>query len=362
MIRSISIENFRCFKRLRIEECHRINAIVGDNGSGKTALLEAIFLALGTTTDLVQRYRVQRGLATPLTGSARKIEEAVWRDYFYDRDWRRNVSVRLEGDGPEARQVEIAFSPSSAQTRTSTEDPQESSVTAPITVSWIDSDGEKRNVVPNVSPKSVNFPGTDEDLPDFFYFAALQAVSPLETADRFAEMRRRGGQVELNRAIKSEFAWITGLDIDIVAGAPMVCAVMHDGQLRPLPNVSGGLNRIMSVILTIASRERSVVLIDEVENGIYFKHHAAILRLLFGCVRQYNSQIFVTTHSHEWLDALLKAVGDQIDDIALWRVERGEVQPDVLQFDGKTLKAGLEHGAEVRGEKGEADDSTSLDM
>jgi AAA15 family ATPase/GTPase len=46
MIHSIDIRNFRCFERLEIGNCRRINLLVGDNGSGKTALLEAIFLAL----------------------------------------------------------------------------------------------------------------------------------------------------------------------------------------------------------------------------------------------------------------------------------------------------------------------------
>ena len=39
MIRSIDIKNFRCFQRLEIKDCARLNVVVGDNGAGKTALL-----------------------------------------------------------------------------------------------------------------------------------------------------------------------------------------------------------------------------------------------------------------------------------------------------------------------------------
>ena len=100
MIRSIDVRNFRCFERLQIDDCERINVIVGDNGSGKTALLEALFLALGTTTELVVRYRQQRGLGGAYSGPSRRVEEAIWRDFFYKRDWRRTISVELSGDGP----------------------------------------------------------------------------------------------------------------------------------------------------------------------------------------------------------------------------------------------------------------------
>ena len=47
MISSIQIGNYRSFASAKIDGCKRINLIVGDNGSGKTALLEAIFLTIG---------------------------------------------------------------------------------------------------------------------------------------------------------------------------------------------------------------------------------------------------------------------------------------------------------------------------
>jgi predicted ATPase len=56
MISEIEIENFKCFEHLKISDCKRINVIVGDNGAGKTALLEGIFLALGMTSELPIRY------------------------------------------------------------------------------------------------------------------------------------------------------------------------------------------------------------------------------------------------------------------------------------------------------------------
>jgi AAA domain, putative AbiEii toxin, Type IV TA system len=361
MIRSIEIWNFWCFSRLKIADCQRINVIVGDNGSGKTALLEAVFFALGGTTELPQRYRQQRGLTTSFSGSSRKIEEALWRDYFYNRDWRQSASIVIKGDGPEARSAAIAFTASSVETSAS--DPQESIATAPIKVTWIDADGKPHHAVPSVAAGRIAFPSTDEDLPDFFYFPAQQTIGVIEAAERFADMRRHGRQKEFISAIRDEFDWITGLDIDVIASAPVVSAVMHDNVLRPLPNVSGGINRIVGVMLTIASRDRSIVLVDEAENGIYFKHHSAILRILLRCVRQYDCQIFLTTLSQEGLHALVGATDEQVDDLALWRVERTRAGPHVVQFDGRTLKAGIEYGAEVRGEKEPAEDiSTSPDM
>jgi len=44
MLKEIEIQNFRCFKNVKVSGFERVNLIGGKNNSGKTALLEALFL------------------------------------------------------------------------------------------------------------------------------------------------------------------------------------------------------------------------------------------------------------------------------------------------------------------------------
>lgn len=62
MIRSIDLRNFRCYRQLEVNNLARLNVIVGDNGVGKTTLLESIFLPLATSPEIALRLRQQRGL------------------------------------------------------------------------------------------------------------------------------------------------------------------------------------------------------------------------------------------------------------------------------------------------------------
>jgi AAA ATPase domain len=44
MLRSLKIENFRCFQTFELQQLGRLNLLVGTNNSGKTSILEAIQL------------------------------------------------------------------------------------------------------------------------------------------------------------------------------------------------------------------------------------------------------------------------------------------------------------------------------
>jgi ABC-type lipoprotein export system ATPase subunit len=355
MINDVQILNYKCFERLTISGCRRLNVIVGDNGSGKTSLLEAMFLALGSTSELILRFRQLRGLESQFRGSTRTVENAIIQDYFYRLEGNRTISVILTGTGPETRSVTITRGP--GQTVLPLDDSTQSESTGAISFRWQDATGFTRVASPKISSAGVQFPETGEDLPDFFFFVSNMTYSSVENADRFSQMSRAKRQRQFVELFSAEYPWIEDLSIESVAGSPAIYA-----SLRGLPdkiflgNVSGGLNRIVTFLLAIASRPRSVILIDEIENGLYYRHHAKMCSALLSFARSYDSQLFLTTHSEEWLKALVVAAEGNFDDIALWRVERNEAtQPEVYQFEGDDLSATIELGGEVRGGADEQD-------
>jgi predicted ATP-binding protein involved in virulence len=56
-LKNIHLENFRCFKHLDMDLDPKFNMIVGINGTGKTAVLEAIRIAIGSLFLDVDKYR-----------------------------------------------------------------------------------------------------------------------------------------------------------------------------------------------------------------------------------------------------------------------------------------------------------------
>src|SRR5262245_54914273 len=107
MIESIEINNFRCFHKLRVKGCSPINVIVGENGVGKTALMEAIFLAVGSNPQKGVLLRQYRGNDPQFSGDAAAIVETLYAEFFYRQDLTQRPQVLLKGSGVEARQLSI---------------------------------------------------------------------------------------------------------------------------------------------------------------------------------------------------------------------------------------------------------------
>src|SRR5262245_52823116 len=98
MIHSFVIRNFRSFNDQEVEDCRRVNIIVGDNGSGKTALLEALFLAAGVSPELVIRTRSWRGYESGgMSGTHEDLHEALWGDLFHKLRSNQPALVSLKG-------------------------------------------------------------------------------------------------------------------------------------------------------------------------------------------------------------------------------------------------------------------------
>ena len=62
MIKSFEVQNFRGFVDLKLDNLPTMNVIVGRSASGKTALLEALRLALGATPQVAWKLNALRGI------------------------------------------------------------------------------------------------------------------------------------------------------------------------------------------------------------------------------------------------------------------------------------------------------------
>lgn len=75
----------------------------------------------------------------------------------------------------------------------------------------------------------------------------------------------------------------------------------------------------------------------------------SVLELLVWAAKEYNVQVFATTHSLEAIDAVIQAHGDNLEDLAAYRLSNRDGKVSVTRDSGASLKATrMEFGFEVR--------------
>lgn len=350
MIESLEIRNFRCFGQLSLRGLKRINIVVGRNGSGKTALLEAIFLVLIDSPSVSLRYRAQRGLGEQIKiGLRKELYKALWRDMFFNLDEEKPITVELKGPGISTR-VTVSYGKELLSLPLG-ELAVESIAIAPIEFAWVGSDGiEHRRQVTLTPEAGLNFgPPVGPPLPSAFYSTSHRA-SVKESVECFSALSKRGEEGKIIEVIKNEFPFIEGLSIEVLAGQPMIHAkVLGVQEKLPLGLVSEGISRIMNILLGITGTARGgIILVDEVETGIYYAKFQSFWPILLRYSRENQVQVFVTIHSMEALDGVKDTLAENRDEFAIIRTERTNGESTARCFSGSELLSALRQEAEIR--------------
>jgi AAA15 family ATPase/GTPase len=111
MLSALTIQNFRGFESAEVENFANINLIVGTNGSGKSALLEGIYLASAASPQAASQINGLRGLqlALPPYPSQEQFD-SIWTYLFRNQDSQKPILLSLvTGSGapdPRARDRE----------------------------------------------------------------------------------------------------------------------------------------------------------------------------------------------------------------------------------------------------------------
>jgi hypothetical protein len=352
MVHSIQIENFRGFERLEVDGLTRVNVIVGRNSSGKTAFLEALFLAAGGGPEIVLRLRNWRGLGDSIQLTRdRKSYESLWQDFFFSLDQRRGISIGIAGSAGHTRSVRVFYSPEASQA-TLTLPLDEHHVDAfdivPVTFEWRDSTGKTFSAQPTLTDRGLNLGGSFPTLPAAF-FASSVKPNPAETADRFSNLSKRKKEKAVVDVLRNEFPYVQDLSVEINAGIPMVYASIDSlPEKLPIADVSEGANKLVSMLVAIANYEQGLVLVDEIDNGFYYERLPSVWRILLNFSKQFDSQIFVSTHNRECLTALSPILEGNEEEFSLIRTEKSDGYCSARVFGGRDLNSAIAQEVEVR--------------
>lgn len=350
MIQSASFRNFRGFEDAVAPDCRRINLVVGENASGKTAFLEGIFLATGAGAETALRLRQWRGYEGALSGTVGAIYSAVWGDFFFNYDMRRRASVVLEGDVGESRSVTLSGVESELKLDfSSTDSPPIEAWSSPVKFDWNGPYGRSHSAIPTMVNGQLLMGATSASAVEAVMFTPAATFAAGEAAAKFSELSKAGLADHVSEVFRQNFPRVQDVSIQILAGAPMLFATLVDGGRKvPINSLSSGVNKLLSILIAICSYRRGVVLIDEIENGFYFTRLPTVWRMIADLAQQFECQVFATTHSRECIQALVETENIEIEDVSLIRADHDQGSSNITQFSGEILRDAVNFGQEVR--------------
>lgn len=349
MIDSIQIHNFRCFKELDLDGLKRVNVIVGRNASGKTSLLESIFLAAGASPEIVLRLRSWRGLGDRISISRDTTSyRSLWEDLFFSLEQERIISISLTGSPRNTRSVRIFYSQQATLTIPIGDDEIEAAGTEPITFEWRDNKGQLYTARPKLTPEGLNLGGSFPTM-DSAFFASSLKPNPSETAARFSELSKRKMDSDLVGVLRSEFPLIENVSVEVSAGITMLYASIDKlHEKLPLAVVSEGINKLVSILAAIAKYSKGVIIVDEIDNGFHYEKLPSLWKILLEFSKKFNTQIFVSTHNRECLNALLPTLERNEDEFCMVRTEKLNGYCGARMFSGRDLRSAIAQEVEVR--------------
>ena len=347
MLKRLQIRNFRGFNALEIDQLSGINLIAGRNNSGKTSLLEAIFLLSGAgDAQMAVNTNVIRGIDPDSV----PVSDPFWKQLFFNLNMER--TIRIDGEHTSHGQLDLEISLEQQPTNDVSLD-RADGISATnlfdergLMFQYSGPSGER--IKRHIRKKGDQFEFSPRTKPPPFLATILlsRTRNIREDAIKLGRLRRQKQGDLLLKALQTIEPRLQSIEENSSSGTPMIWGDIGLSELVPLSAMGEGMTQIARLVLAIASVPDGVVLVDEVENGIHHSVLPVVWRAIDEAVKQFRTQIFVTTHSFECIEAAHQALGS--DGFLLHRLEASDAGNRCVTFKPNGISAAIRHGLEVR--------------
>lgn len=356
MYTSFEIKNFRCFDHLKLDNLARVNLIGGMNNVGKTALLEALYLhSRAYNPEYTLDLDVSRGVRIEFGQPSGTIWDLIFNHLDSSKTvelkgkaiktGQRLLRLRVVREPEELAQISLSVSKdrfgsgwslSSERNHILALEYRQGQQQGTIYLT-LDLQG-KGNLQPAPPPQPISVS----------YILSQGRPLAEENRRRFTHLVVNGKKKLLLDALKLLEPCLTNLELLEFASETLIHGEMGIGRPIPLNYMGEGINRVANFVMAISDNEGGVVLIDEIENGLHYSVLKDVWTAIGKAAREFNTQVFATTHSWECIIAAHRAFSETEYDFRYHRLDRAKDGIRAVTYDQETLEAAIEIGMEVR--------------
>ena len=355
LVESVRVKNFKLFGEFAVEGLRPVTLLGGDNGCGKTTLLEAVLLCM-------HRKKSAYPISSALRG--KQPQSGAFTELFHNLGIGGKVEVTCRGDGPEQ-----------------------------FACATIDEDWEDAYVPPRIGDAGGAQAGTDQvkllqvnykedgrkrggmmfKIGREYPYVTYNTIGPagqFRANDKFVHFRAEGGFgmfgmdaqhfAELDQNGRSEALRTLQIvaphvrNIDLSEDKTDLLAEIAGVGVMSTASLGAGAGKALSLACVMHAKTGGLFLLDEVTVGWHHSHLVDLWRMIFRVCEERKHQVIATTHSDECITAFAETATlmKRENDAHYARLDRkgdnGRAQVLPADYSHETLIASQEMELDVR--------------
>ncbi len=357
MLKSFHIQNYRNLKSVSVKELAQVNLLVGLNNVGKTSFLEAVNIYTSKFTyRIINKILERRGIEIKSVLKDEKLDIAfdILTSFFY-----KKKEVVFEKEGILLSSIDKEKLTIFLET--------DSSYDLKVTKNQL-SNYNELDKIRNISEYGLTIKhGEHISFYPLVSYYGLNISSNLyfETQSIFVSSNNSTYQ-ELGRYWDKNI-YLTDKEFDVINALKIIepnlekigfkgdysrtveIKLKGENQLYNLNDMGDGMNRILSVIISLICAENGTLLIDEFENGLHYTAQYQLWEMIFMLSLKLNVQVFVSTHSSDCIKAFENTLNNGFSDNGkVLRLENKKGNIVVQEFNSKEMEIVTQNDVEIR--------------
>lgn len=334
---NIEIEGFRGIRSLNIDDFKQINLFVGANNSGKTSILEAIFLSIGIANpnlnvtinnlrDLAHNDNDDfRFIFNKLSYKSKLVISSKYDTNNYYRKLKISPNYELPdqtkdiSQSKEVNKTNISYGSEVGRTQVNG---------LKLDVSIKERHKQRRDLKATISIRdgvvNTTRPKNYKEQLSGVYLTPNTGTNLDKRLEKLIIAKKENEIVDILKKMDSRVN-----NISLGTGGMIYLDVDGVNRLMPVNIMGDGIRRILSILVNIYEFKGGIVLIDEIENGLHFSSLTLLWSSILRAAVANNVQVFLSTHNIETLKHL---------NNTLHHEEFADMQKEVRSYTIRKLK------------------------
>lgn len=325
MISNLELKQFRGLEHVKFENLGRANLIIGGNNTGKTSILEALVLLLGDNE------QVSRLSTTFREQPAKAGTSGYWPFIIKGLD---PTQFQVAAHGVSVSVLEAQNGLLFVR--------NDSNLKKPVTLFSLKAAAAAFNGFASSAKCSILTTKQGDPAEISGLYNQIAPLNPANEA-KLEELLQKAIDPRLRRL---RYAQAPG------TGTHLVYADLGGGPMLPMTQLGQAFIRTLQIYCEIFANRPKIILIDEIENGLYYEGMEDFWKGLMVVLEDQDVQLFATTHSRECMEAAQKAAsGMEGDPLRFLRLDRKV--DDLSKIVGTTfgkreMETAMEFNTEMR--------------